>query len=125
MKLWPVLAVALGGALGTLGRLGADLAMAGLPGGHEWATLGVNLLGSLGLGLVVGHGLPGLSSALRDGLTVGVLGSYTTMSGVAIIALTLPTLGIAYVLVTVALGLTSGWLGYIWGRKLQASGRIA
>jgi hypothetical protein len=47
------------------------------------------------------------------------------MSGVAIIALTLPTLGIAYVLVTVALGLTSGWLGYIWGRKLQASGRIA
>jgi len=125
VKLWPVLAVALGGALGTLGRLGADLAMAGLPGGHEWATLGVNLLGSLGLGLVVGHGLPGLSSALRDGLTVGVLGSYTTMSGVAIIALTLPTLGIAYVLVTVALGLTSGWLGYIWGRKLQASGRIA
>jgi fluoride ion exporter CrcB/FEX len=99
--------------------------MVGLPGGHEWATLGVNLLGSFGLGLVAGHGLPGVSSALREGITIGLLGSYTTMSGVAIIALTLPTLGIAYVLVTVALGLTSGWLGYIWGRKLQASGRIA
>ncbi len=125
MKPWPILAVALGGALGTLGRISADLAMVGLPGGHEWATLGVNLLGSFGLGLVAGHGLPGVSSALREGITIGLLGSYTTMSGVAIIALTLPTLGIAYVLVTVALGLTSGWLGYIWGRKLQASGRIA
>jgi CrcB protein len=125
VKPWPILAVALGGALGTLGRISADLAMVGLPGGHEWATLGVNLLGSFGLGLVAGHGLPGVSSALREGITIGLLGSYTTMSGVAIIALTLPTLGIAYVLVTVALGLTSGWLGYIWGRKLQASGRIA
>jgi CrcB protein len=125
VKPWPILAVALGGALGTLGRISADLAMVGLPGGHEWATLGVNLLGSFGLGLVTGHGLPGISSALREGITIGLLGSYTTMSGVAIIALTLPTLGIAYVLVTVALGLTSGWLGYIWGRKLQASGRIA
>jgi fluoride exporter len=125
VKLWPVLAVALGGALGTLGRIGADLAMVGLPGGHEWATLGVNLLGSFGLGLVTGHGLPRMSSALREGLTIGVLGSYTTMSGVAIIALALPTLGIAYVLVTLALGLASAWLGYIWGRQLPASGRTA
>ena len=119
MKLWPVLAVALGGALGTLGRIGADLAMAGLPGGHEWATLGVNLLGSLGLGLVTGHGLPGLSSALRDGLTVGVLGSYTTMSGIAIIAVALPALGAVYVLGTVVLGIAAAWMGYLVGRRLS------
>ncbi len=119
MKLWPIVAVALGGALGTLGRIGADLAMAGLPGGHEWATLGVNLLGSLGLGIVMGHGLPGLSRALRDGLTVGVFGSYTTMSGVAIIAVALPTLGAAYVLATVALGIAAAWMGYLAGRRLS------
>lgn len=118
MKLWPILSVALGGALGTLGRIGADLAMVGLPGGHEWATLGVNLLGSLALGLAMGHGLSGLSSALRDGLTVGVLGSYTTMSGIAIIALALPALGVAYVLGTVALGVASAWIGYLVGRRL-------
>jgi fluoride exporter len=119
VKLWPIVAVALGGALGTLGRIGADLAMAGLPGGHEWATLGVNVLGSLGLGLVMGHGLPGLSRALRDGLTVGVLGSYTTMSGVAVIAVALPALGVAYVLATVALGIASAWIGYLVGRRLS------
>ncbi len=119
MKLWPILAVALGGALGTLGRISADLAMMGLPGGHEWATLGVNLLGSFGLGLVTGHGLPGISSALREGITIGVLGSYTTMSGVAIIALGLPALGLAYVLATVILGLASAWIGYVWGRRFS------
>ena len=119
MKLWPIVAVALGGALGTLGRIGADLAMAGLPGDHEWATLGVNLLGSLGLGIVMGHGLPGLSRALRDGLTVGVLGSYTTMSGVAVIAVALPTLGAVYVLGTVTLGIAVAWMGYLAGRRLS------
>lgn len=119
MKLWPIVAVALGGALGTLGRIGADLAMVGLPGGHEWATLGVNLLGSLGLGLVMGHGLPGLSSALRDGLTVGIFGSYTTMSGIAVIAIALPTLGAVYALGTVALGIASAWIGYLVGRRLS------
>lgn len=119
MKLWPIVAVALGGALGTLGRIGADLAMTGLPGGHEWATLGVNLLGSVGLGLVVGHGLPGLSRALRDGLTVGVLGSYTTMSGVAVIAVAFPALGVVYVLGTVALGIASAWMGCLVGRRLS------
>ena len=119
MKLWPIVAVALGGALGTLGRIGADLAMAELPGGHEWATLGVNVVGSLGLGLVMGHGLPGLSRALRDGLTVGVLGSYTTMSGVAVIAVALPALGAAYVLATVALAIASAWIGYLVGRRLS------
>jgi CrcB protein len=93
--------------------------MMGLPGGHEWATLGVNLLGSFGLGLVTGHGLPGISSALREGITIGVLGSYTTMSGVAIIALGLPALGLAYVLATVILGLASAWIGYVWGRRFS------
>lgn len=125
MKPWTILAVAIGGALGTLGRLGADLAMVDLPGGHELATLAVNLLGSLGLGLATGHGLRALPVALREGITIGVLGSYTTMSGVAIIALALPALGVAYVLGTLVLGLASAWVGYLWGRQLSLSGRAS
>lgn len=123
MKLWSVLAVALGGALGTLGRIGADLATVGLPGGHELATLGVNVLGALGLGLVTGHGLPGIPGALREGITIGVLGSYTTMSGIVLIALVLPGLGIAYLLTTMILGLTSAWIGYVLGAKFSPERR--
>jgi CrcB protein len=125
VKLWSIVAVALGGALGTLGRIGADRAMVELPGGHELATLTVNLLGSLGLGLVIGHGLPGIASALREGITIGVLGSYTTMSGVVVVALGLPALGLSYVLATVILGLAAAWLGYVWGQKLSPPGRVS
>jgi len=79
---WRIIAVALGGALGTLGRLGADQATEPLAFGNEIATLVVNLLGAFALGLASGHGLPALPRALREGLTTGLLGSYTTMSGI-------------------------------------------
>lgn len=117
MTLWSLLAVALGGALGTLGRLSADLAMADVSWGHEGATLGVNLIGAFALGMAAGHGLAGWSVALRDGLTIGVLGSYTTMSSVALIVTGSDwTLGIGYVALTLGLGLGVAALGYRAGR---------
>lgn len=117
MTLRTVLAVALGGALGTLGRVGADVAAAGTPWGNEVATLGVNVLGALALGLCAGHGLSSWSPALREGLTIGVLGSYTTMSGIALIVATSDwRVSLGYTALTVGLGVGVAALGYRVGR---------
>ena len=75
--------IGLFGAAGCICRYlisGWVLALAGraLP----WGTLGVNLLGSLLLGLLMEFGLRSslLSAGLRLGLTVGFLGGFTTFS---------------------------------------------
>lgn len=113
MTLWSVIAVAIGGALGTLGRLSAELAMDGLVWGQEGAILGVNLLGAAALGAITGHGLPRWSPAMRDGLSVGVVGSYTTLSAVALIVTASGwTGGLGYAALTLFLGLALAWAGY-------------
>lgn len=110
--------MALGGALGTLGRLGADQATAPLAFGNEIATLVVNLLGAFALGLASGHGLPALPRALREGLTTGLLGSYTTMSAVSVIVSTATlAVGLGYLGVTFVLGILAAWGGVILGRR--------
>lgn len=110
--------MALGGALGTLGRLGADQATEPLAFGNEIATLVVNLLGAFALGLANGHGLPALPRALREGLTTGLLGSYTTMSAVSVIVSTATlAVGLGYLGVTFVLGILAAWSGVILGRR--------
>jgi len=114
--------VAFGGALGTLGRLGADQASAPLPFGHEIATLVVNIFGAFALGLASGHRLPALPRALRDGLTTGVLGSYTTMSAVSVIVSTATLgVGLAYLGVTFVLGILAAWTGLVLGQKMPGA----
>jgi fluoride exporter len=121
MTLWSLLAVAIGGALGTLGRLGADLAVVDLPLGQHWSTLAVNLVGTTALGFVVGHGLPRWSPALRDGLGVGMLGSYTTMSGVSLLTLSGPwTLSLGYLALTLGAALALGWIGFRLGTRWKS-----
>jgi fluoride exporter len=51
-------------------------------GPNAWSTFAVNISGSLVLGVIVGLAavrVP-MSPTLRDGLTVGVMGGYTTFS---------------------------------------------
>jgi len=89
------LAIAIGGALGALARHGAS----------EWlpwwspslSTVGINLAGSLLLGLLVGW-LPVTRAplALRLGLTVGFCGGFTTFSTFAYETLALAQLGPAW-----------------------------
>lgn len=68
--------VALGGALGCLARYGVSSALA--TKGFPWATLAVNLLGSLAIGyLLLDHGL---DRAPRLFAAVGLLGGFTTLS---------------------------------------------
>lgn len=77
--------VALGGAVGAVARYGVQLgfARAGLTG-WPWATLSVNVLGGLAIGLVTGwlalRAGHGQGQGLSLFLTTGVLGGFTTFS---------------------------------------------
>ncbi len=81
-----LLAVALGGALGALGRYvlsaGLQVRLQGWTGvGFPWGTLGVNLLGCLLLGILFAVvQRQELTGELQALLAVGVLGSFTTFS---------------------------------------------
>jgi CrcB protein len=74
--------VALFGALGALGRLGCSKLLPSAAGGIPWATLLVNGLGSLLLGLLTGWCLStdALDERWRIALATGFLGSFTTFS---------------------------------------------
>ena len=77
--------VGLGGALGSMARYGLA---EWLDGNHHetlpWGTFGVNLLGSLAIGLLAGWSLAaqkiGLSDEARLFLMVGLCGGFTTFS---------------------------------------------
>jgi len=118
------LAVAGGGAAGGgLRLLIGDLL--GDPGlGFPWPTLIVNLLGALGLGLL----LPRLLAAARSGavlqplLAVGFLGSFTTFSGLVVEVTLLAdarraALAAGYAALSVTAGLLVAFVGLRWGRK--------
>jgi CrcB protein len=115
-----MLAVALGGGLGTLARVGALEATEHLPQGEMIATLAANSLGALGLAFVIARGLPEFPPWLRSGITVGFLGSYTTFSAIALMTVTeTMAWGLGYLGVT----LIAGILAVLVGRALGAAAR--
>ena len=80
-------AVAAGGAVGAVGRYLVMARVAHWLGDRfPYATLSVNVLGSLALGLLVGLSgqLWSLSPELLAFLTIGVLGAFTTFSTFAL-----------------------------------------
>ncbi len=110
--------VAVGGAVGAMLRY---LISETTPDtGFPWATLSVNLMGSLLLGLVAAATL---ASALSESqallLGVGLLGAFTTMSTFSVETITMVEAGHwrlagAYVLVSAILGpvlALAGWKG--------------
>ncbi|WP_413318249.1 CrcB family protein [Agrococcus sp. 1P02AA] len=126
MQLRSVLAVFLGGALGTATRA---LLQEALP--EWWLLFAVNALGSALLGLSVAA----LSTApawLRHGVGAGVLGGFTSYSAVAVASasatattggwgMAAPALpGIAIALGMLAVSLLGAWLGLVLGRRLAA-----
>jgi len=116
-------AAALGGALGALARWGVAEALPREPGGWPWATLLVNVVGCLVLGVLIGRVLdrsPG-SAWLRPFLATGVLGGFTTFSAFAVETVQLAEAGrvgtaAGYVLVSVAGGVLAAALGQLTGR---------
>lgn len=114
-----IAAVAVGGSIGAVARLGVFHAVHHHGRLHtHWTTLIVNILGCLALGLILGWsaGRP-LSETTRALLTVGICGGFTTFSTYAGDALKLiqqnrtPEAAL-YLTLSVLAGLGACWLGY-------------
>ncbi|HRC62184.1 MAG: CrcB family protein [Dehalococcoidia bacterium] len=80
--MYTTIAVATGGALGSVARYGVTRWLASLIGQNLWGTFLVNVTGAFALGLLVGltEERVSLDPVLRTGIAVGVLGGYTTFS---------------------------------------------
>ena len=81
MKL--LVAIAIGGAMGALGRHFVGVAAVRLIGhGFPWGTLTVNIVGSLAMGFLIEAMALNWSPSpeMRALLTVGLLGAFTTFS---------------------------------------------
>jgi len=111
-----VLFVALGSAIGGVGRYLVGLALP-TAGGFPWATLCVNVVGSLVLGAVTGVlSAHGESAALRAFAVVGFCGGFTTFSTFSNESLRMiesSQWGILAVYMTLSLlaGIAAVWLG--------------
>lgn len=122
---WRVLlVVAAGGVLGSLGRWGLDLAVPSADRELPWATLAVNGLGSLLIGLlmVLVTDVRPDQRYLRPFWGVGVLGGFTTFSAFAVELRALLDAGdtglaAAYLLGTLVLGLGAVTAGLLLGRR--------
>lgn len=120
------IAVAAGGALGSVARYGVgNLARTFAPG-WPWGTLAVNVVGSFAIGLLFAwFAARPVSDALRLGLITGMLGGFTTFSAFSIETFELLRSGgasaaLAYVAATLVLGLAACGLGLWTARSLLA-----
>ena len=120
------LAVAVGGALGALGRYGLNaLIYQGYSGKFPLGTLCVNVLGSVAIGvlyvvIVERYLLPAM---FREFLMIGLLGAFTTFSTFSLDSLALwqnGHLGLAlgYILLSLILCLAGAWLAIALTRIL-------
>ena len=122
------LAVAVGGALGAVGRYWISGWISRLTAQHPFpfGTLSVNMVGAFVLGLVMGATMSGrflINPTMRIFLTIGCLGGLTTFS-----TFTYETLeglragdfriALVNVGVSVIVGLCAAWLGLSLGERI-------
>lgn len=124
--IYTLMQVALGGALGAVGRYLTGVAAIRLIGpGFPWGTLAVNVLGCFAMGLVV-VALAHLSATRFAPLVMtGLLGGFTTFSAFSLDALTIwergqPGLAAVYVLASVVLSLAAIGAGIGLARSIAA-----
>jgi CrcB protein len=84
-----LLAVFVGGILGTGARLLIDGAIPHGDTGFPTSTLLINILGSAVLGFLVAHAWPTAAPWVKAGVGTGILGSFTTFSAVVVALVTL------------------------------------
>jgi CrcB protein len=118
-------AIGIAGALGASARYGIEQAFPAGSAGFPWATLLINVSGSLALGLFLVIVIERLRPHryLRPFVATGFIGSFTTFSTFAIeIDLLIKNGHIAtaavYMGATLVVGLFAAWLGVVIGRLL-------
>jgi CrcB protein len=121
-----VLAIALGGAAGSVLRYATSLGVHGLLGrAFPYGTLVVNVVGCLAMGFLYVWLVErsAVSAEVRAGVLIGVLGGFTTFSSFSIETLVLIEAGehlraALNVLASVALCLLATWLGLVLARQV-------
>jgi fluoride exporter len=120
-----IAAIAVGGAFGTLARYLLEAQVPTGAGQFPWATLAVNLSGSLAIGFLVPitEASSDRAPLLRPFLLIGFLGGWTTYSTLAVETTLLLKHGalvgcLAYVAATVVGGLGLVVVGHALGRKM-------
>jgi fluoride exporter len=114
----PLVAIAIGGVLGSEARYGLNLALPHPAGGMPWATFLINFSGCALMGVLMVT-ITELSSAhrlVRPFLGVGVLGGYTTFSTYSLeihqlLAAGRPGLALTYLALTPVSALAAVWIG--------------
>nr|WP_090344098.1 fluoride efflux transporter CrcB [Mycolicibacterium malmesburyense]CRL75351.1 camphor resistance protein CrcB [Mycolicibacterium malmesburyense] len=115
-----LLAVFVGGALGTLGRAVIETILAPEPGHWPWPTFAVNIAGAFILGYVATR-LPD-DSYRRPLLGTGLCGGLTTFSTMQVEILRMLErehfgLAAGYASASIAVGLAAAWLASEWARR--------
>ena len=122
------LAVAAGGALGSMARHGVNLLFArALERAIPYATAAVNLVGSAVIGLLaalIASGRLEMSTELRTFIFVGILGGFTTFSSYMLDTFTLghggePGLALWNVVMQTGFGLLAVWAGFRLGHAIS------
>ena len=118
-----IIAVGAGSFIGGIARYIVSLAMKGISKGFPWATILVNLLGCLIIGLLWGFLSRNASESTSWGLflTVGLCGGFTTFSTFSKEALTMLQTGqiwgfASYIALSIPAGIALVALGYYIGR---------
>lgn len=125
-----VAVVALGGALGAVGRYALTLAWPTPPGGFPWATFWTNVSGCAAMGvlMVLVSEVWAAPRLLRPFLATGVLGGFTTFSTYAVDVRGLldagrPGPGLACLAATPCAALVAVWLASAAARRVFTGGR--
>jgi CrcB protein len=124
-----LLAVFLGGAVGTALRLVLDGTIVHRDNQFPVSTLIINVVGSFVLALLVSRLWPVVPAWVRAALGPGLLGGFTTFSAVMVSMVTLAAssqvlLAIVYLAVTLVLGFGAAALGLWIGRRRGAQPTI-
>lgn len=116
--------IAVGGAIGSLGRWGLGVLIPHDTGQFAWSTFTVNVTGAVLLGLLMAFMVDVLASTryVRPFLGVGVLGGWTTFSTymsdtrAMLAADRVPAGLLLYLTGTLLVGLVGVWVGLVTGR---------
>lgn len=131
-RVWDItVVIAVGGAVGAVGRYGLSGALPHPPGAVPWATFATNVGGCLLIGVLMAvlteaAGRP--HRLVRPFLGVGVLGGFTTFSTYAVetqqlVAAGAPRLAFGYLLGTLVAALVAVQIGIVATRVLTRSRR--